>query len=647
MNLDLSKRLKFLDDKPRQKALFLLLLRSEQYITSRDLAAELKVTSRTIKNDIQNLKNELSQIEISVTSKPALGYKLEVSSTDLENHIKEYFQIYQPTTIDNEFDNRVHYILRRMLSSDVSVKIEFLQNELNVGYALNKEMQRVKELLGDYDLYLVSKPYHGMEIKGSRFKKIMLTIRVYRHFDKHTRNDFMIKRYNSLFLCDTDERTGIRQTFYKEVMQSRIVFSDINAERFIIYLIYFRNQVLNGSGKNIDFELPVLDFDEKMTDEYELVYKIVHQLNENFKGFNFDREIIRFLTLIAVISTDLYRYKDCVEENYDTLVPLSSEIRGFILAELSSYLQIDAFHSAVCHKDLLKIIIPISMKVKLGVSDCVDLGYENVTNKEYPLLRHFMEKIYYKVYRQYGYKFSKREAHIIFGTVLWMLNRIELDHRKLRLAIIAVDGRLSTQQLKFNLNHHFSDYIERIETKVLYELDSEDSVKYDYYLCSNYGKNMNIQHKPIYFAKEGMTELEYVDSLSHIFTDSFDYDKKLPEIHYEEIDSKYRFSEFPAEKILLRGIDYEYIHVPGDMNIHFYINFRSDTEQFKIYSYPANSALNMNIRECYIVINLNIEGDRQKLRMFLNVIDHLLSNKEIINDLCTSEQNSYSMLLSK
>jgi lichenan operon transcriptional antiterminator len=647
MDVDVSKQLEFLDDNPRRKALFLLLLRSEKHTTSQNLAAELNVTSRTVKNDIKYLKNELSSLKLAIISKPSLGYKLEITDEELENKLKRYFQIYQPTTIDNDFDHRVHYILRTLLSSDISVKIEFLQNQLNVSYALNKEMQRVKELLQEYDLYLVSKPHHGMVVKGDHYKKIMMTIRVYKHFDKNTQNDFHIKRYNSLFLCSPQERDDIRKIFYEIIMTSRIVFSDINAERFIIYLIYFRNQKLNGGIQNSGFELPELDFNEKVTEEYVLVCKVIRELNHHFKGFNFDKEVIRFLTFVAIISTDLYRYKDCVVENYDTLILLSEEIRSFILNELSTYLQIDAFYSEVCFKDLLKIIIPISMKIKLGVSDCVDLGYENVKdNKEYPIIQHFMGKIYYKIYEQYGYKFSKREEHIIFGTVLWMLNRIQLDHRKLRLAIIAIDGRLSTQQLKFNLHHHFSDYIERIETKVLYELDSNVSEKYDYYLCSNYGKNMDIQHKPIYFAKEGMTELEYVDSLNHIFVESFDYDKKLPEIEFEQINPKYKFAHFPIEDYFKKSSNYEYINIQRDSNIHLYIDFSSQEEMFKILSQPVNDSSNMSFRDYYILINLHIAGDKQKLRMFLNVINELLLHPNKLYHICETERLNYSMLLS-
>lgn len=640
MDLDLSDKFGFLDDKARFKALFLLLLRSETYMTSDRLAEELGVTARTIKNDIRTLKEELAKIDLLITAKQSQGYKLEVADQEYENRIKEFFQIYQPRTVDTEYDSRVQYILRRLLSTSQPVKVEFLQDELNVGYPLNKELQRVKEILHDYNLTLTIKPHYGMFIQGVAFKKIMLTIRVYKYFDKNLTNDFGIDAYNRLFICGRVEMETIRNIFYQTITQSRIVFSDMSTERFLIYLIYFRNQ--NLAENPIELELPGITFDYWTTEEYELVDQLIHNLQQQFEGFLFSEDMMQFLAYIAVISTDLYRFRDCTVENYDSLIALATETRDFLLDKLSGYLQIDTFDSEVCLKDLLKIMIPISMKIKLGVSDCIDLGYGSSINhnEQDPLLQYAMKKICHQFQLQYGYKFSENEEHMIFSTFLLMLNRIKLDHRKLRLVIIAINGRLSTQQLKFNLKHHFSEYIERIETKVLYELDSMVYHSYDYYLCSDYGKNMNIHYSPIYFAKEGMTELEYVDSLKYIFLDAFDYNKKIPQMIYEEIEPKYKFNHFPIETHFQTGCDYEYIEIPGDIHIHIYLHLASKEESFKIFSFPRNGSTQIG-DEYYLLINLNVNGDKQKLRMLLDILNHVVMDKDKLIHLGKEEQIDY------
>ncbi|WP_115753274.1 HTH domain-containing protein [Listeria kieliensis] len=639
MVLDLAKKLEFLNSKPRFKALFLLLLRAEDYVKSEELAHELNVTSRTVKNDIQNLKAELEKTGIPLISKRSKGYKLAITDLKLENELKGYFQIYQSETIDSEYDLRVQYIVRRLLSTNAFVKLETIQNELASTNPLTKEIYRVKKIVSDYGLYFRVRPHYGVKIEGAEFRKIMLIIRLYKYFNKTANPDFGILTYNALFFCDPEEKKRLRKVFYKTMTHSRVVFSDINAERFFVYLLYFRNQVL---GKNSVFlDLPNIEFDFRHTEEFVLVLELLQKLKNQFKGFDFSDEIIEFLTNIAVISSDLYRFRDCTKENYDTLLEFGEETRNFLFRRLSEKLQIDVFDDYTCMKDLLKIMIPIGLKIKWNVSDSVDLGYEKIRmNDGEPLLQFFMAQIYQEFTEKYGYHFSRREQHMIFSTFLGMLNRIVLTHRKLKLAIIAIDGRLSTQQLKFNLKRYFSEYIEHIETRVLYELDFSSDRDYDYYLCANYGKNMNIQYRPIYFAEENMTEFEYVDSLRHIFLEAYDYDEILPPIHFEVIPPNYKFQSFPVMNFFQEGMIYERMELSGKMSIHIYLNLCSKQEEFQIFSYEAQEANT----EFYLKINLMIAENKQKLRMLLNILNRLAENPEKLAELYSEKNTSYGKL---
>jgi lichenan operon transcriptional antiterminator len=621
MHLGISEKLKFLDEKPRHKALFLLLFRADDYLTSEELADQLKVTSRTIKTDIKQLKEEIDSPEMAIVSKRSLGYKMEILEKEYENKIKEFYQIFPSTTIESEFDHRVNYIVRCFLASKKPIKVEEIQKKLIINYSINRELQEVKQMLSQYDLSLVSRPHYGMMIKGATFKKVLLTIRMYRYFDKNASNDFGIPEYSAFFYCDNCEKEKIRQTFFKSITKSRIVFSDINAERFIVYLLYFRNQTLYKN--TITLGLPEILFEYKETDEYYLVIEILQKLRNKFEGFEFTEEIIQFLTYIAIFSTDLYRFVDCSKEN------LAEETRNFLLREVSEYLQIDAFDDYTCLKDLLKIMIPISLKIMLNVSDSIDLRYNDFKNDGHqPILRYYMKKIYKKFFKTYHYHFSKREQHLIFLTFYGMLNRIVLEHRKLNVAIIAIDGRLSTQQLKFNLQHHFSEFIDRIETKVLYELDLQSNHAYDLYLCSNYGKKLNIQHNPIYYVEEEMDELQYIDSLKYLFFQAFEYEKKLPPFSFE-----IQALEEPIKQVA----SYDYLPLNG--NIHLYLNLDSEKENFKILRLEKSNQI-----EYCLYVDLAIKEDKQKLKMLFNIIQRIVDDSTKLEELSRTETR-YSYFL--
>lgn len=632
--MNIVEELSFLDKKPRMKALFLILFRAEGYLTSIELGKYLNVTSRTIKNDIKQLKEDISNDKILLISKRSLGYKLIVTKEEYQNDIREFYQLQSSTTVESDFDFRVSYIIRWMLSSNMPLKTESIKKKLNINFSINKELQKIKEILSQYDLTLISRPYHGMSVEGEEFKKVLLSVRMYKYFDKNTINDFGITEYNVLFSCDNNERKRIRQVFLKTLINSRIVFSDINAERFLIFLIYFRNKCLNNLIFSL--ELPEINFQYRNTDEYKLVEEVIHKLRNQFKGFNFTDEVVQFLTYISIFSTDLYRFVDCTKEKYNTLIEVAEETRNFLLREMSLCIHIDTFDDYTSLKDLLKIMIPISLKIMLNVSDSIDLRYSDFKNNGYQLvLRFYIRTVYEKFYKKYNYQFSDREKYLIFLVFCGILNRINLDHKKLKVAIIAIDGRLSTQQTKFHILHYFSDFIDTIDTRVLYELDCKENSSYDLYVCSAYGKNLNIRYYPICYLEEGKEELYYINTLKYLFYQAYEYEKRLPKFNFEtrSIKAKKRNNNSLQLKT------YDYIDLGSE--IHLYLNLNSNKEAFKIIKLINHEALSKTYN---LIIDIHIGEDKQKLKMFFNIIQNI-KNKPNKLEMLSEEETSYSYFL--
>ena len=114
-------------------------------------------------------------------------------------------------------------------------------------------------MLERYQLKLVTRPKHGMAIVGPRFKKLMLTVRVYRYFDMYFQTYSGISRYDELFECSVEDREKIRKIVLVSITKSRIVFSDLNLEKFILYLIYLRNNLSKEP-----FDLPDIPFEVEL-----------------------------------------------------------------------------------------------------------------------------------------------------------------------------------------------------------------------------------------------------------------------------------------------------------------------------------------------------------------------------------------------
>lgn len=614
---ELSEKLQFLDRKPRLKTLFLLLFRSEGYVTSESIAAKLSVSSRTIKSDLAELKIALADIG-DIVAKRAHGFKLVIHNSQLEQHIKEIFQIFPTSKVENSRDAHVLYILRRLLTSMQELRIEDFQRELLTTHSLTEELREVKKMLERYQLKLVTRPKHGMAIVGPRFKKLMLTVRVYRYFDMYFQTYSGISRYDELFECSVEDREKIRKIVLVSITKSRIVFSDLNLERFILYLIYLRNNLSKEP-----FDLPDIPFEVELTDEYRLVIEILNKLSNVLNGFDFSQEEIILLSYIAVISTDLYRFADCSIENYNALIPLAREGRNFLMKELSRYLRVDFFEDYTCFKDSFKIMIPISLKMFLGVSDSIDIRYRDFSSSNSnPVLRFYIQALSKKFYSQFGYEFSNRELDLLFTTFLGVLNRIVLDVRRLNLAIIAIDGRLSTQQLKFNLKHYFDDFIDKIETKTLYELNFLKEKQYDYYICSGIGEQLSIPWEPKYFVSDDVAEFDYDDSFKKIFFDAYSYDRVLPPISISQTEM---FGHSDGDVI-----DVE----KGEVKIRFLIHLDSEKEEICVYR--------DHMSQYIISVAVDVRDNFQKLKMLLNVLNSMVEASDIL----LKENVTYRDLLS-
>lgn len=631
MQNSLIEKLRFLEDVPRHKALFLLLLRSEDYITSEALAKNLEVTSRTIKSDVAFISENFKCTPIKIETKQSRGIRVSIDDEDLKNEVKEYFKIYSIDNIDSDFKKRVRYIVRRLLTSEEPIRIETLQDELyiNTSNYINKELSSVRKILDNYDLTLHSIKKRGLMIKGEGFNRLLCLVKMCKFFDKSADSKYTVPEFTALFEPEFADKQTIKQVICECLSQTRIVFSDIYLERFVLFFILLNKKRV--SRKDLTRSIFKMDFKYQLTDEYKLMQMIDHEM-KRYEAYQFGNEIlIQFMTYMAIMSTDLYRFRDCNEEKYGSLIALSEKIRYLILSEFEHQFKVYASDDATLLKDLIKVIIPIAMKIKLGISDDVDLGFYNPQYNK-PVIASFIDQIALCIKDQYHYELSLRERHLLLSVIYEFINAIELSYKKMRIALIAIDGRISTQQIKICMRKNYSSFIEKISTFVLYELDKQQ-LDYDCYFCLSFGKHMNIPYKPIYFFDEGASDEVYNRMLESIFLSSYDYNLVLPYIKYSKINKFYKIKAFPIHNYLQENSSYMKLLAGKKQNIDIRICFDAIEEMIEIF-YFDNDEMDIDGIKYYIIINLNINYNRQKFKMILNLISSIADNPEYLKTYC-------------
>lgn len=134
----------------RQRKLLHHLRTKDSYITGTELAGYLHVTTRTIRNDVQEINHFLQPYGIQISSKHSCGYLLEAEDKELLNEVNKVSSSFLSR------DERVRHIAFRLCLSDIPVNLYDLEDEMFISHTTLE--QDLKALRKDYIL-----PYPHIE----------------------------------------------------------------------------------------------------------------------------------------------------------------------------------------------------------------------------------------------------------------------------------------------------------------------------------------------------------------------------------------------------------------------------------------------------------------------------------------------------
>lgn len=585
---------RILNSKKRYKAIFLLLLRSNAFTTSLEIAKTLNVSERTIKTDIKELKESLEKYPFEIKSIRSKGHLLKIYRKEVLTNLLEYYKTSQTSTIKSEFEERVNYILKIVLTRN-DIKLEELEEMLFLS-RINREMEEVYHRLKMYNLYLDVDGYRNFVIKGDEVNKLLLFLRLNKQFVNHY-FEFDVASYNKHFEINSYDYSNLEAIFYNTLLDTDIVFGDLYAKRILFALIVFKNNqdkdiTLNHQLKRLFNEEPHIGLREQ---------HFVNTLNQNLKLNSYDlklsKEKFYFLVILSIMSIDIFHFKDLDPYNYGSLVSVSHEMVDFISEYFNQRFYVDLSSDYTVSKDLTKIMLPISIKTITRVSDDLDVGYYRIDNAiERTTQFNIVKDIKIEFAKKYDYQFSIRDMYLITSVLQGYFERIFIPKTELNIAIIAINGRLSTQHLKSNLLNYYGKYIKRITTLTLYQITYQKE-KYDFvdfYFVMEYGKNLSIDLEPIHYVREDIKENEIDDKLEFLFKKKISYQNNLPSIKYEVLNQS---SLEIIETLVDKSVFYSYskatdlkilIIKSNDLEVKFYKNFDLESSHYLIIRITSN-----------------------------------------------------------
>lgn len=148
----------------------------DKFVTSKELAAYLNCSDRTIRTYYKTLVEKLDDYSgIDLISKQGYGYKLDVLDDDAladfleENHINDHHLDYQSIT---DINDRYNYLLNKLLFEQNEIYFDDLVDELYVSRStLSSDFKKIRQKFKPYHLKIESKANKGVYVTGSERDK--------------------------------------------------------------------------------------------------------------------------------------------------------------------------------------------------------------------------------------------------------------------------------------------------------------------------------------------------------------------------------------------------------------------------------------------------------------------------------------------
>ena len=148
-----------------EKQIISKLIKSSDYITSKDLAFSLNTSEKTILKYLNNLKSELEENGAELNVKHGYGSKLIVNNQDKFNKFLAQFGTSEVPSTKQE---RQSYILTRLLNTKDYINIYDLADELYISPSLLRILLKdIITIIEKYNLQIDHSHNHGYRIVGN------------------------------------------------------------------------------------------------------------------------------------------------------------------------------------------------------------------------------------------------------------------------------------------------------------------------------------------------------------------------------------------------------------------------------------------------------------------------------------------------
>ncbi|WP_174614735.1 BglG family transcription antiterminator [Virgibacillus ihumii] len=273
----------------RWKEILQILKTAKEPITSSQLSTDLQVSSKTVRNDIQELYSLLRNHNMKINSYRGKGYTLEMEEEGL---LQNFLQDIEETKeiIPDEPGDRVTFLIERVLLDSGYVKMEELADELYISRStLQSDLKKVRGILKKFDLTLDQKPNYGIKVNGSE-SKIRYCISEYIF---NLKPAVLEEHHDWLAALPENDLRIIRNSILSQLRKHNIIISDVSLQNLITHLAIACKRIReNNQVEIIHEEL----YEMKDTKEFAVAEEILQDIEAALE-VNFPENEMAYLAI--------------------------------------------------------------------------------------------------------------------------------------------------------------------------------------------------------------------------------------------------------------------------------------------------------------------------------------------------------------
>lgn len=450
-------------------------LEHKEYVNGDNIALNVGVSSRTIRNDIKEINGKLKQYDAEILSEIGVGYFLSIKNqTKFHDFLEELKAVerFRPfkNIVPSNADERIWYITSQLLMQSLKhsavLDSDQLADQLFISDAtLKKDLQTIGNILKEYDLKISNTKKYGLRIVGDE-AKIRFCISQYVFNTKSNIIQDTQVFYEDIF--DHQDIETVKKILADAIIKYDLKLTDIAFKNLMIHTLIMLKRSKEKQHviyKNEDIEML------KQSKEYRCSKEIMEAIHEQFH-ISFMNEVF-YLTQHLVASQkflienphDDYTYKEVV-------IKILNEIKETMHIDLSDDLQLINGLAIHLHAAMQRIHFEMNIRNE----------FLDVLKNSYPLAFE-LATIACRIIEN-DYQLLLKEAEIGFLTIHFgaSLERMglpsetkgkQVEKPRIKVALVCIAGVAMALLLKEKLLQRFGKYIEIVKTSPAQQVDEE------------------------------------------------------------------------------------------------------------------------------------------------------------------------------